>query len=108
MIKYKRLTFIEREEISRRIASGESLRRIATNLQRAPSSISREIRQLRVIDRKYYRALYAQQHSNTTRYKPRKNRKLVNNALLREFVFSHLAKNWSPHNVKYLSRFDIA
>lgn len=99
MIKYKRLTFIEREEISRRIASGESLRRIATNLQRAPSSISREIRQLGVIERKYYRALYAQQHSNTTRHKPRKNRKLANNALLREFVLSHLAKNWSPEQI---------
>ena len=99
MIKYKRLTFIEREEISRRIASGESLRRIATNLQRAPSSISREIRQLGVIERKYYRALYVQKHSNTMRHKLRKNRKLANNALLREFVLSHLAKNWSPEQI---------
>jgi IS30 family transposase len=99
MVKYQRLTMIEREEISRQIASGESLRRIATNLQRAPSSISREIRQLGVIERKYYRALYAQQHSNTTRHKLRKNRKLANNAPLREFVLSHLAKNWSPEQI---------
>ena len=90
---------IEREEISRQIASGCSFRNIAKILGRAPSTISREIRQLGVVELKYYRALYAQQHSNTTRHKPRKNRKLVNNTLLREFVLSHLAKNWSPEQI---------
>ena len=37
------LTITEREEISRGLAEGASLRRIAGRLQRAPSSISREV-----------------------------------------------------------------
>lgn len=99
MIKYHRVSFLEREEISRQIASGSSLRIIAASLCRAPSSISREIRQSGVVERKYYRAIFAQQQSNKMRHKLRKNRKLANNAVLREFVLSHLAKNWSPEQI---------
>jgi hypothetical protein len=38
------LTFAEREEISRAVVAGQSIRSIATLLGRAPSTISREIR----------------------------------------------------------------
>jgi IS30 family transposase len=99
MIKYHRISFFEREEISRQVALGSSLRVIAAILNRAPSSISREIRQSGVIELKYYRAIFAQQQSNTTRHKLRKNRKLANNVLLRKFVLSHLTKNWSPEQI---------
>ena len=99
MIKYQRLTMLEREEISRQIASGDSLRKIAKSLYRAPSSISREIRQSKVVERKFYRAVFTQQQSNVMRYKLRKNRKLANNTLLRKFVLFHLAKNWSPEQI---------
>ena len=102
MVKYQRFTLIEREEISRQIASGDSLRKIARSLCRAPSSISREIRQSKVVERKYYRAVFAQQQSNKIRHKLRKNLKLDNNRLLRKFVFSHLKKNWSPMIVFFL------
>ena len=37
------LTLAEREEISRGIASGSSIREIARNLQRAASTVSREV-----------------------------------------------------------------
>jgi len=93
MIKYHRISFFEREEISRQIALGSSLRAIAYGLNRVPSSISREIRQSGVVELKYYRAIFAQQQSNKTRHKIRKNRKLANNAPLRKFVLSHLTKN---------------
>ena len=99
MAKYKRLTMIEREEISRQIASGYNFRNMARTLGRAPSTISREIRQSRVVDLKYYRAIFAQWQSNKTRHRLRKNRKLVNNVPLRRFVLSHLAKNWSPEQI---------
>lgn len=99
MVKYQRITITEREEISRQIASGYSLRVIAASLHRAPSSISREIRQSQVTERKYYRAIFAQWQSNKMRHKLRKNRKLANNTLLRKFVLSHLAKNWSPEQI---------
>jgi len=99
MITYQRLTIIEREEISRQIASGYSLRTIASRLHRAPSSISREIRQSGVIELKYYRAVFAQQNANKMRHKLRKNRKLDKNIPLRKIVLYYLAKNWSPEQI---------
>jgi IS30 family transposase len=98
MIKYQRITLIEREEISRYIASGYSIRKIALNLNRPPSTISREIRRW-VIDKKYYRAIYAQQRSNKMRHKLRKTRKLVTNIQLQQTVLQFLAKNWSPEQI---------
>ena len=41
---YQRLQFNEREEISRQIAIGSSIRQIAKYINRAPSTISREIK----------------------------------------------------------------
>ena len=99
MVKYQRITVVEREEISRQIASGNSLRKIAKSLHRAPSSISREIRQSGVIDLTYYRAVFAQGQSNKIRHKLRKNRKLANNIPLRKIVLYYLAKNWSPEQI---------
>ena len=99
MIKYHRISFFEREEISRQIALGSSLRTIAGILNRAPSSISREIQLSGVCETKYYRAIFGQGQSNKMRHKLRKNRKLANNALLRKFVLSHLTKNWSPEQI---------
>ncbi len=99
MIKYQRITLLEREEISRHLASGYSLRVIAASLNRAPSSISREIRQSGVVELKYYRAIFAQWQSNKSRHKLRKNRKLVHNTPLRKFVLTYLAKNWSPEQI---------
>lgn len=99
MVKYQRLAMLEREEISRQIASGYSLRKIAKSLDRAPSSISREILHSGVIERKYYRAVFAQGQSNKMRHKLRKNRKLANNIPLRKIVLYYLAKNWSPEQI---------
>jgi hypothetical protein len=39
----RHLSFIEREEISRGVATGESLRSIAGRLGRAPSTVCREV-----------------------------------------------------------------
>ena len=99
MIKYQRITLMEREEISRHIASGYSSRKIAQSLNRLPSTISREIRQSKVVERKYYRAIFAQQQSNKIRHKLRGNRKLDNNIPLRKVVLYYLTKNWSPEQI---------
>ena len=45
---YTRLTIKEREEISRMLASNQSLRCIAKKLNRSPSSISRELHRNKV------------------------------------------------------------
>ena len=44
MTSYTRLTLAEREEISRQLAVGSSLRAIARQLGRAPSTVGRELR----------------------------------------------------------------
>jgi IS30 family transposase len=98
MVKYQRLIFIEREEISRQLASGYGIRTIAKNLNRVPSTISREVNRT-VVDRKYYRAIFAHQHSNVVRHRTRKSRKLNTNIPLRKIVFHYLAKNWSPEQI---------
>lgn len=98
MAKYKRLVLIEREEISRQLASGYSIRTIAESLDRLPSTISREIRHS-VVHPKYYRAVFAQQRSNWMLHKTHCSRKLDTNIPLRKIVFYYLSKNWSPEQI---------
>jgi IS30 family transposase len=99
MIKYHRVTIIEREEISRGIASGYSIRKIAGALNRPPSTISREINRYGIVEIKFYRAYFAQGYCNKCRHKIRKNRKLATNEKLREIVLYYLALNWSPEQI---------
>lgn len=95
---YRRISLLEREEISRHLASGYRLSRIAISLNRAPSSISREIHRT-VVDIKYYRAIFAHQRSNKLRHKVHASRKLDRNSALRQQVFHYLSKNWSPEQI---------
>ena len=99
MVKYHRISFLEREEISRQLALGTSLRVIAAYLHRSPSSICREIQLSGVSEPKYYRAMFGQGQSNKMRHKLRRNRKLLRNAPLRKFVLAHLTKKWSPEQI---------
>jgi len=98
MISYQRLSFIEREEISRNLASGTGIRKIARFINRMPSTISREIKRT-VVDKKYYRAAFAHGHANRIRRKPKRSCKLDTNVPLRTFVLGYLAKNWSPEQI---------
>jgi IS30 family transposase len=70
------LTLAEREEISRAVAAGHSIRSIATLLGRAPSTISREIQ--RNGGQEYYRASRADQAAWDRAHRP-KTCKLVEN-----------------------------
>jgi len=106
MADYKRLTLIDREEISRLLASGCSIRCIAKTLDRHPSTISREIKRY-INDKRYYiasslpqyRATYAQYRCNFFRHKIRKNRKLIMNRKLWRIVRYYLFRNWSPEQI---------
>ena len=98
MVKYKRLNSIEREEISRRIAVGASLREVAKALQRHPSTITREVNRC-VVDQTYYRAFFAQQRSNKILHQHHKTRKLDRNPELRKEVMFYLNKKWSPEQI---------
>lgn len=92
----RHLTLLEREEISRGLAAGLSLRRIARLLGRPPSTISREIR--RHGGRGTYRAALADQraYENAKRPKPCK---LAENEELRRIVSEKLEADWSPEQI---------
>ena len=90
------LSLSEREEISRGIASDESMRSIATRLGRAPSTISREI-QRNGGDGKY-RAARADMKAWERASRP-KNCKLAGSPWLRRAIEIKLRVNWSPEQI---------
>jgi IS30 family transposase len=90
------LTLAEREEISRALISGQSLRFIAEQLDRAPSTISREIQ--RNGDRECYRATRADQLAWDRARRPQPC-KLVRNRALARIVADKLQLQWSPEQV---------
>lgn len=90
------LTLAEREEISRAVTTGESLRSIAKSLGRAPSTISREIK--RNGGDECYRAAQAEQAAWDRARRP-KNCKLVENRALARIVAARLQLLWSPEQI---------
>lgn len=90
------LTLAEREEISRGIASDLSLRKIALQLGRSPSTISREVnRNGRVSG---YRASKADRAAWDRALRP-KQCKLAGNRLLSRLVAAKLQLAWSPRQI---------
>ena len=90
------LTLAEREEISRGIATGCSIRSIAASLSRAPSTISREIK--RNGGQCGYRASQADQAAWDRAHRP-KTCKLVENRALARIVARKLQLEWSPEQI---------
>ena len=90
------LTLSEREEISRSIVAGHSIRVIATTLGRSPSTVSRELR--RNGDRQTYRANRADQAAWDRARRP-KHCKLVTNPVLARIVAGKLRALWSPEQI---------
>jgi IS30 family transposase len=91
-----RLSLPEREEISRGLAAGESLRVIAAGLGRAPSTVSREV--AGGGGRAGYRALAADQAAWTRAARP-KQTKLARWPGLRAMVEDKLELSWSPEQI---------
>lgn len=90
------LSVREREEISRGLALGDSLRHISTSLGRAPSTISREVN--RNGGRACYRAHVADQSTWGRARRPKLCR-LALNGKLRRIVAIKLALKWSPEQI---------
>ena len=91
-----RLSRAEREEISRGLAAGESLRAIAASLGRAASTVSREVAGSG--GRAGYRALAAD-HAAWTRAARPKQTKLGRWPGLRAMVEDKLELSWSPQQI---------
>jgi IS30 family transposase len=90
------LTFSEREDISRGLASRSSIREIAGGLHRAASTVSREI--ARHGGRPAYRAFAADQQAWNAALRPKRCLLAVNSEL-RDLVASKLMLDWSPEQI---------
>ncbi len=90
------LTLVEREEISRGVVAGHSIRSIATSLGRAPSTISREIK--RNDGPGCYRASQADRAAWDRARRP-KTCKLAEHRTLACLVAEKLQLQWSPEQI---------
>nr|WP_082343221.1 IS30 family transposase [Vulgatibacter incomptus] len=98
-----RPSVVERAEVSRGIQAGESFRKIATRIGRAPSTVSREVRAAG--GREAYRAHLAEKGARQRARRP-KPFKLVENALLRQAVEDGLRQRWSPQQIAAMLKVD--
>ncbi len=92
----RHLSLLEREEISRGVAAGESLRSIAGRLGRAASTVSREL--ARNDGRLRYRAHRADRAAWGRARRPQPC-KLATNPMLRQAVEDKLTLRWSPEQI---------
>jgi IS30 family transposase len=90
------LTVDDREEISRGLAAGLSLRAIAQLLERAPSTVSREVSKNGGVAG--YRARAADERAADERRRP-KTCTLERHPRLRKLVEAKLLEDWSPEQV---------
>jgi IS30 family transposase len=90
------LTLGEREEISRALAAGESVRSIAARVGRAPSTVSRELKRNGGQDG--YRAVQADGAAWDRALRP-KRCKLATNRALARVVADKLRLLWSPEQI---------
>lgn len=97
--QYKRLSFSEREEISRGLAQGASFREIARTLKRKPSTISREVWRSVGKGVPEYRAHIASARTEKRRLKQAPKRKLDINEKLKNFIIDRLNEFWSPEQI---------
>jgi IS30 family transposase len=91
-----RLSLVEREEISRGLAAGWSIRAIAEELGRSPSTVCREVNANG--GRKKYRALVADRAAARRALRP-KRAKLAECRRLRGAVERKLEAKWSPQQI---------
>lgn len=93
---YSHVSLEEREHVSLGLAQGKSLRSLARELGRAPSTLSREVRRNRGC--REYRASLAERKARARSKIPRRPRKLADPWLWR-YVERHLRLQWSPQQI---------
>lgn len=99
-MKYRRLSWQDRDRINLELTLGKSLRNIAASMSRSVSTISREIRRL---GHKYqnYQPLLSQSHA-TRKARSRRygQRKILLHLELQKIVFEKLSLCWSPEQIE--------
>jgi IS30 family transposase len=99
IIHRRYLSLVEREQLQDLRRSGLSIRKIASELGRSPSTISRELNRNTVSSRGYMPHT-AHRLSVKRRARPRPP-KLVANTALRHYVQAKLNKKWSPQQISH-------
>src|SRR5690242_7217680 len=92
---YQHLSLEERCEIAQRRAAGQSIRQIAAALDRAPSSLSRELKR-NSSSRGAYKPGYAEDQATARRWR---GSKLLRHLELQTLVLDRLGRGWSPQQV---------
>jgi len=90
------LTIEEREEIRAGLSAKKSIRQIARELNRAPSTISREVKRNR--GRRWYKAIYADRRAWRLAKRPKQGI-LASNPELKRLVVQKLKLKWSPEQI---------
>ena len=96
---YIRLTFAEREEISKGIYAREKLSQIAKRLSRHPSTITREIARQVKRRRWCYSAVKGNYMAKENRKKSGRIKKLEANPQLLVYIQNNLKQEWSPEEI---------
>ena len=97
VIDSRYLSVVEREQIKDLHRAGVSIRTIAAELGRSPSTVSRELKR-NTISTRGYLPHTAHRLSVARRARPREPKLLANNAL-RAYVQAKLTKKWSPQQI---------
>jgi IS30 family transposase len=93
--RYRQFSVEERCEIARLQAEGRSIRQIAAGLDRAPSSVARELKRNSGAA-VGYKPVYAQEQARARRWS---GSRLDRDAALREQVLGQLRAGWSPEQI---------
>jgi transposase, IS30 family len=101
--KYSHLTLREREEIALGLETGLKQREIASNLNRSPSTISREIKRNKLYARgAKYRATWAQFQTDERKKNSHKKQRIPNKKL-RRFIQKKLKEGYSPEIISAMA-----
>jgi len=97
-MNYKHFSIEEREKIQEKLWQKASIRSIAAELGRDPSSVSREVNRNFPPERKVYTPRLAHERALEKRScRGRKDR--LKNETIRTYVITHLKKRWSPEQI---------
>lgn len=97
-MKYQHFSIEEREKIQEMLWQKQSLRAIATAINRSPSSVSREIKRNRPPKRSHYTPRLAHERAETKRHSRGRSERLKNETV-RTYVVEHLKLGWSPEQI---------
>ena len=100
--RYRQFSLEDRIEIARLRGEGRSIRQIASALDRAPSSVAREVKR-NSGTKVGYKPVYAHEQTRARRWS---GSRLDRDAELRDRVLGQLGAGWSPEQVSGRSRLD--